>query len=811
MTSRITKLRASNFRSLNGLIDLDLDASVVLIHGPNGSGKTSFLSALEFGLTGGVQAMSRVEKNYKKDLVHYDATMASVSIEARHKGSYDSPANITISSSGDVDGIHLLNADHSRFFSERSFLAQTTLSRLLEIYEVSDTRDGENALTRFVKELLGLEVLDNVIDGLKPFGHKVRLRKSVPEYSDAEDELKRLEESKEREEAMLSDLLESRASVSDRLRDSLRPFNFNKDVALKVLLQVLEESMSEADEFTRLIAIERELASARSLLARISKVGSSEVAEAERALANAKSDLDEWKTDNELHFQQLVELVTSFLPNSPSPARVGREPFRTASITEISAELSRVKARLARDEVARKETTAAQSAFNKATERSTRLGDRLEGLSSSTSDLARALSAVSPFVKDDECPVCHRDFCEISKGSLQSHLSEHISVLTSAAAELQSVSMERQQARREIEEATRLLEEHAANTLSTVDRNRLISRAERLRSAERQLADAENDAKTGDRCTERVREATEHLSKIRQDIETVEGIRRSSYSLAADLKLTDINLEDSTANILERCKQFVDEQLSELRSSEEYRLSAIRYARELQGLDERTNAAKASLEKIKSRVATAQAAFKKVDDLRKSLKRISESAVSVRTEIVQQVFNESLNSIWKDLFVRLAPEEPFVPVFALSETTSGPVKADLRTSYRGRANGGNPKAMLSAGNLNTAALTLFLSLHLSAPPTLPWLVLDDPVQNMDDIHIAQFAALLRTLARQKERQVVIAVHEKPLFDYLALELSPASENDSLITVELSRSASGQTTYSTNLVTWDPKRLFQATG
>lgn len=811
MTSRITKLRASNFRSLNGLVDLDLDASVVLIHGPNGSGKTSFLSALEFGLTGNVQAMSRVEKNYTRDLVHYEAEMASVSIEARYKNTYNSPANLKISSAGDVDGGHLLDTVHSKFFSERSFLAQTTLSRLLEIYEVSDTRDGENALTRFVKELLGLEVLDNVIEGLKPAGHKARLRKSVPDYSNAEDELKRLKENKEQQEASLNALLKTRASVSNDLKVSLEPFNINRDMELEALLQALESSMNEEGEFTRLVSIERELASALSLLARISEIGSSEVAEAEQALASAKSKLDEWNTDNERHFQQLVELVTSFLPNSPSPTRVGREPFRTASMAEISAELSRVEARMARDDVARNETTAAQAAFNKATERSTRLGDRLEGLSSSKSELALALSAISPFVRDDQCPVCHRDYREVSKGSLQSHLSEHISVLTSAAAELQSVSMERQQARREIEEATRQLEEHAANRLSTVDRNRLSSRAERLRSAERQLVDAENDAKIGDRCTERVREATEHLSKIRQDIETAEGLRQYSYSLAVDLKLTDIKFEESTANILERCKRAVDERLGELRSSEKHRQSAMKYARELQVLDKRANSARDSLEKTESRVATAQASFKKVDDLRKRLKALSESAVAIRTEIVQQVFNESLNSVWKDLFVRLAPEEPFVPVFTLPETTSGPVKADLRTRYRGRAKGGNPKAMLSAGNLNTAALTLFLALHLSAPPTLPWLVLDDPVQNMDDIHVAQFAALLRTLTRQKERQVVIAVHEKPLFDYLALELSPASENESLITVELSRSASGHTTYSSNLVTWDPKRLFRATG
>jgi hypothetical protein len=77
-----------------------------------------------------------------------------------------------------------------------------------------------------------------------------------------------------------------------------------------------------------------------------------------------------------------------------------------------------------------------------------------------------------------------------------------------------------------------------------------------------------------------------------------------------------------------------------------------------------------------------------------------------------------------------------------------------------------PGAMLSAGNLNTAALTLFLALHLSVEVRLPWLLLDDPVQSMDEVHIPQFAALLRTLSKEHGRQVFIAVHDRPLFDYL---------------------------------------------
>ena len=40
--------------------------------------------------------------------------------------------------------------------------------------------------------------------------------------------------------------------------------------------------------------------------------------------------------------------------------------------------------------------------------------------------------------------------------------------------------------------------------------------------------------------------------------------------------------------------------------------------------------------------------------------------------------------------------------------------------------------------------------------------------------------------------LVIAIHERPQYEYLALELSPAFTEDKLITVELSRNAAGYT-------------------
>jgi exonuclease SbcC len=57
------------------------------------------------------------------------------------------------------------------------------------------------------------------------------------------------------------------------------------------------------------------------------------------------------------------------------------------------------------------------------------------------------------------------------------------------------------------------------------------------------------------------------------------------------------------------------------------------------------------------------------------------------------------------------------------------------------------------------------------------------IQSALTVHIAQFAALLR------DRQVVIAFHERALFDYLTLELSPAWGH--LIAVEVTRTFEGK--------------------
>lgn len=150
---------------------------------------------------------------------------------------------------------------------------------------------------------------------------------------------------------------------------------------------------------------------------------------------------------------------------------------------------------------------------------------------------------------------------------------------------------------------------------------------------------------------------------------------------------------------------------------------------------------------------------------------------------------------------------PFEPSLVQPDAVRGQVKAEVHGVAKGIKPFEQLASVLSAGTLNTAALSLFLALHLIEVPRHRLLILDDPVQNMDDIHVVQMASLFRSLARQSHRQLIIAVHERALFEYLSLELGPAKEGDSLITIELAYDSMNESTQVSHAKRiWKPDHL-----
>ena len=179
----LTSIVIKNSRSLRGTVAIPLDASVVLLHGLNGTGKTSVLSAIELALTGHIAHLQRIDKDYAKQLLNREADQGLITLLARSDERWVGKEETTIRFTRDgVTDTPLLSSDDAKFFSERCYLPQATLGRLLELYQDASIDESTSQLTRFVKDLLGLDRLDALVGGLTPAFHVARVRNLVPEY-----------------------------------------------------------------------------------------------------------------------------------------------------------------------------------------------------------------------------------------------------------------------------------------------------------------------------------------------------------------------------------------------------------------------------------------------------------------------------------------------------------------------------------------------------------------------------------------------------------------------------------------------------
>ena len=807
MTSRLTHISVSNFRSISDEINVSLDAPIVLIHGPNGSGKTSLLSAIELALTGEVASLARIRANDVSRLINQEHSSANIKLQARYDASLDGGGAATIASNG-LAAKPLLTKSDANFYRERCYLSQSALSRLLEIYEQDDS-GGENPLSKFAQELLGLDTLDHLANGLFHLGHVSRIRKSVPLYEENETALKNSQRLIERLE---QELAQTRARIEALSEDTLGLLDLLSADEASNLDERIEKLPNEEDEEARAaeaLELRREISSAISMLneATRSNQPREALADLEQKAATAAQKMEQWDQQYASAINGILSDARAFRADLAGPESVGYLHALEETKESLEKELVRRQQKIAEDAANRERAHTARSAKEKNEERERRLGARIDDLAGDESDLAKLLARLQDFVDGDICPVCSRDFSEISDIPFKSHLSEHISKLVERSQELQQLIADRKSAINAAKFAAQQELDAGQNLLNSNDISKLRSDAATIEEIIGKIELQKKFAATGDDLNQESSRYASLLFENRKLLETHSQIRILSQRFEASLGLTsDDSLELEV--ILQACyaeaeqrQEYWQKRLS-VRSGISRKFAELTTLRQLEMEQENQRDGEAS------RAESFEAALKAAKSAVRAGKAVVSRVEIVRSEIVQKVFTETLNRVWKDLFVRLAPDERFIPAFGVEQDAKKRAVATLQTLYRGKAKSGNPRTMLSAGNLNTAALTLFLSLHLSVSERLPWLVIDDPVQSMDEIHVAQFAALLRTLSRQHNKQIIIAVHERPLFDYLALELSPASEEDRLVTIELSRLRGRATSADYQIKTWDPDTVLQ---
>lgn len=793
MNPRLKSLSIQNFRSIRGSVVIPLDAQVVLVHGTNGMGKTSVMSAIELGLTGSIAHLDEKSK-YHDFLTHIDTEGGSIRLSLEGMNGRSTGAGLVTLAPAAFNATQALNDADASFFAERCHLPQAVLGRLLDIYDHKKTANSR--LTEFVKELLRLDSLDALVDGLDHAFNVTRIRKLAPAYRQLEDAREMLDRQLERERFNAGSATQATTQRIARLNDLLSaldpttvPVRAGFDVSA-LLARVGDRGKDQIE----LASVTQQSSEVNSLLSRLEQTATGsaddEIAALERDAAAIGSEYEAWLNGPETQITQVLDALRQFhselLPLDG--ARVD-DQLREA-LAWCAVEVDRCQRLLVQHETASRQLATARTTIQRAMTRVGEINQALEAGAKDARTLAAALAGIAPHVEGDTCPVCNRDYGEIDSDSLTSHIAATIAKLTSEAGRLQALSTERAS---ESERLTIAQRDEATAERLVLEPDALVDLRQRqsaIASIRSRLEPLGGDAVLGKSLFIR-------LDGTRRTLAATRRARLQSASLLPEINAA---VEQATGlpttsfpglrEALEGAREVLSGRMKTVQAALALRVSVEteleQYVREVQLLSDR----EARTTQLEARLATMKGAFASIGEVRERAKSFATAATQVRSGIVRDVFSGSLNKVWRDLFVRLAPNEQFVPQFRLPDHGDGKVEAVLETFHRSGQASGPPGAMLSQGNLNTAALTLFLALNLSVPSQLPWLLLDDPVQSMDDVHIAQFAALLRTFSKGLGKQVVIAVHERALFEYLTLELSPAFAGDSLITVEITRNFAG---------------------
>jgi exonuclease SbcC len=577
MTPQLESITLTNFRSINTPVIIPLDAPVVLIHGQNGTGKTSILSGIELALTGDIPSLRRVDPDYREHLVHKSATEAKLDLLARGLPTNSTHASLVVTANA-MTGQPLLNATMAKTYSERCYLAQASLGRLLEIYQRQDPKSSTSPLTLFVKELLGLDVIESIVDGLHDAGDVRRIRNAVPAYAEVERKIKDLDARAVKGTATLTEIDAEIATRSAKLNAAVVPLGLTVHAAVQGYAELLKALEAKASS-TRLMAVarmRRDLLAAKETLntleAQDSVVQRTQLEESD---LSAGRQLEEWRKGPGSILNEIIESLQGTFPSLPSPRFVDPEVARSPALKLVEAEIKRHTELISKQEAIGKKLAEAGTQIERLEERSRRLDEQIGSHAANAGNLAQTLAALLPHIHSEECPVCGRDFAEVSQTPLASEVSHKVSALSESAGLLEALSREKSTTASQLVSARNEKDGLVASQLSQVviesaniERAKLQIAKQRLEGLAVDVARATaliQDANTASRNISKARESGDQLSSL------IETIRTAATQLGQDFTYPEKPLKDELA----RLSGIVGIEEESLNGLEEHRRTAV--------------------------------------------------------------------------------------------------------------------------------------------------------------------------------------------------------------------------------------------
>ncbi|MGN6150369.1 MAG: hypothetical protein ACTHPD_17690, partial [Rhizomicrobium sp.] len=265
-----------------------------------------------------------------------------------------------------------------------------------------------------------------------------------------------------------------------------------------------------------------------------------------------------------------------------------------------------------------------------------------------------------------------------------------------------------------------------------------------------------NQQRQAERAFNEVRSELDRLTKMRDDLNRRREALNDSIGVVEHV--FEVQLGGGTVADLGGVRQALLKKQSDLADLEQATL--ILQSSSLQervvSVDTRVRATRAQLQDEEAKLVAAERALELAQQIDTSGKTIVNEMLNEQFDIVLPLL--------KEFYRRLRPHADWREI----ETDfGGKVRASLNFTV---GDGYNPQFMFSSGQRRAAGIGFLLAIHLSRPWChLQSLLMDDPVQHIDDYRALNLAEVLSAV-RRTGRQVIVAVEDQALAEALSRRL-----------------------------------------
>ncbi len=296
-------------------------------------------------------------------------------------------------------------------------------------------------------------------------------------------------------------------------------------------------------------------------------------------------------------------------------------------------------------------------------------------------------------------------------------------------------------------EAVRTPEEFAAAIAAA--RSRLSTRGDGAARAAAAIAQARRAVELAETSLAAAAQGVERLD-ARQN-----SLSRNTESVAATLAQWNIAASPSEPEGLRRLLLQKEEDTA--------RLEHALFILEVSSAHDRVMALEGRVGQLRSQLEAETAKLTRAKRAVEAAREIDHAAKEVPNQVLSEQF-DTVMPLLKELYQRLRPHTDWREI---EMDFGGRVRASLNFTV---GIGYNPQFLFSSGQRRAAGLAFLLAIHLSRPwCRLRSLLLDDPVQHVDDYRALNLIEVLSAV-RRTGRQVVVAVEDPALADVLCRRL-----------------------------------------